>query len=177
MPQGSQPSKHVPKLAVISKLINADSEIMFRCGEFTPLVVIFFTAAVPRVIWIPKQVQKAQEEAEKRRSKARMESSSFSVGPLRRPDLDSMSEQYQRGVLKFYAKSLDLYPEWWDRWVPTLMSTSLIRKRVYRRLEELEVDDFAIARCGGVGKMEGEEIQTACQERYMHSGSLHALSV
>ena len=150
---------------------------MFRCGEFTPLVVIFFTAAVPRVLWIPKQVQKAQEEAEKRRSKARMESLSFSAGLPRRPDLDSLSEQYQRGVLKFYAKSLDLYPDWWDRWVPTLMSTLLVRKRVYGRLEELEVDDFAIARCGGVGKMEGEEIQMACQERYMHSGSLYALSV
>ena len=177
MPQGSQLSNHVPKLAAMSSIIIADSEIMFRCGEFTPLVVIFFTAAVPRVIWIPKQVRQAQEEAEKRRSKARMESSSFSVGPLRQPDLDSMSEQYQRGVLKFYAKSLDLYPEWWDRWIPTLMSTSLIRKRVYGRLEELEVDDFAIARSGGVGKMEGEEIQMACQERYTHSGSLYALSV
>ena len=150
---------------------------MFSCGEFTPLAVIFFTAAVPRVIWIPKQVQKAQEEAEKRRSKARMEISSFSAGPPRRPDLDSMPEQYQRNVLKFYAKSLDLYPDWWDRWVPTLMSTSLVTKRVYRRFEELEVDDFAIARCGGVGKMEGEEIQMACQERYMRSGSLYALSV
>ena len=142
---------------------------MFSCGEFTPLVVIFFTAAVPRVMWIPKQVQKAQEEAEQRRSKARMETSSFPAGHTGRPDLDSMPELYQQSVLKFYAKSLDLYPDWWDRWVPTLMSTSLVTKRVYRRLEELEVDDFAIARCGGVGKMEGEEIQMACQERYMHS--------
>ena len=177
MSQGSQFSNHVPKLAVISYIINADSEIIFRCGEFTPLVVIFFTSAVPRVIWIPKQVQKAQEEAENRRAKARMETSPFSSGPPPRPDLDSMPEPYQRGVLKFYAKSLDLYPDWWDRWVPTLMSTSLITKRVYRRLEELEVDDFAIARCGGVGKMEAEEIQMACQERYMHSGSLYPLSV
>lgn len=85
-----------------------------------------------------------------------------------------MPEEYQRGVLKFYAKSLNLYPAWWDRWAPTLISTSLVRKRVYGRLEELEVDDFAIARCGGVGKMEGEEIQMACQDRYMHSGSLDA---
>ena len=85
-----------------------------------------------------------------------------------------MPEEYQRGVLKFYAKSLNLYPAWWDRWAPTLISTSLVRKRVYGRLEELEVDDFAIARCGGVGKMEGEEIQMACQDRYTHSRSLDA---
>ena len=169
MSQRSQLSNHVPKLAVISWIINADSEIMFSCGELTPLVVIFFTAAVPRVIWIPQQVQKAQEEAEKRRSKARMETSSFSAGHPGRPDLDSTPELNQHSILKFYAKSLDLYPDWWDRWVPILVSTSLVTKRVYRRLEELEVDDFAIARCGGVGKMEGEEIQMACQERYMHS--------
>ena len=42
---------------------------------------------------------------------------------------------------------------------------SLVRKRVYRRLRELELDDFAIERDGGVGMMEGEEVRMACEER------------
>lgn len=34
-----------------------------------------------------------------------------------------------------------------------------------RRLGELEVDDFAIERDGGVEKLEAEEVQLACEER------------
>lgn len=32
-------------------------------------------------------------------------------------------------------------------------------------LRELEVDDFAIERDGGVGSMKGEEVRMACEER------------
>lgn len=46
-----------------------------------------------------------------------------------------------------------------------MIPTSLVRRRVYRRLGELEVDDFAIERDGGVGKMGGEEVKLACEER------------
>lgn len=41
----------------------------------------------------------------------------------------------------------------------------MVRKRVYGRLRELELDDFAIERDGGVGMMEGEEVRMACEER------------
>ncbi|KAL9076391.1 MAG: hypothetical protein Q9161_001107 [Pseudevernia consocians] len=139
--------------------------IWLICGEFTPLVVIFFTGAVPRTIWIPKQVQKAREEAEKRRSKSKKESVVLFAGPPRRSDIESIPLETQRIVLKSYAQSLGLYPAWWDRWFPTLIPTSLVRRRVYGRLEELEVDDFAIGRDGGAGKMAGREIWTACEER------------
>ncbi len=139
--------------------------IWLICGEFTPLVVIFFTGAVPRILWIPKQVQKAREEAEERRSKSRKESVVLVAGPSQRSDIESMPQEPQRTVLKSYAQSLGLYPAWWDRWIPTLIPTSLVRRRVYRRLEELEVDDFAIGRDGGAGKMAGEEVLMACEER------------
>lgn len=36
---------------------------------------------------------------------------------------------------------------------------------MYRKLGELEVDDLAIERDGGVGKMGGEEVKLACEER------------
>lgn len=139
--------------------------IWLICGEFTPLVVIFFTGAVPRTIRIPKQVQKAREEAEKRRAKSKKDSVIVFTGPLRRPDIESMPEERQRNALKSYAQSLGLYPAWWDRWTGTVIPTSLVRRRVYRRLGELEVDDFAIERDGGVGKMGGEEVKLACEER------------
>lgn len=46
-----------------------------------------------------------------------------------------------------------------------MIPTSLVRKRVYRSLGELEVDNFAIERDGGVRKMEGQEVRMACEER------------
>ena len=46
-----------------------------------------------------------------------------------------------------------------------LIPMSLVKRRVYRSLGELEVDDFAIERDGGVGRMNGEEVRMACEER------------
>ena len=43
--------------------------------------------------------------------------------------------------------------------------TSVVRKRVYRRLRELKVDDFAIERDGGIKMLEKEEVRMACEER------------
>ena len=46
-----------------------------------------------------------------------------------------------------------------------LIPITLVKRRVYRSLGELEVDDFAIERDGGVGRMNGEEVRMACEER------------
>ena len=86
--------------------------IWLVCGEFTPLVVIFFTGAVPRTIWIPKQVQKAREQAEKRRAKGKDPSVISFAGPSWQSDIESMPEESQRKVLKVCAQSLGLYPVW-----------------------------------------------------------------
>ena len=56
-------------------------------------------------------------------------------------------------------------PAQWDRWIPTAIPTSLVRRRVYRRLRELKVDDFAIERDGGTKMLEKEEVRIACEER------------
>ena len=139
--------------------------IWLVCGEFTPLVGIFFTGAVPRTVWIPKQVQKAREQAESRRTESKEENAVLLTGPLQQSDVESMPEETQRSILKSYAQSLGLYPAWWDRFIPTLIPISIIKKRVYGSLGELEVDDFAIERDGGVGRMKGEEVRMACEER------------
>ncbi|MCJ1459068.1 hypothetical protein MMC28_009445 [Mycoblastus sanguinarius] len=141
--------------------------IFMICGEFTPLIIVFMTGAVPRIIWIPKQVQKAREKAEARRKEMSIEESGGIVvsGPARTSLIASMTEPSQTKALRHLGASLGLYPAWWDRYLPTGPPMSLVRRRVYKRLEELEVDDFAIERDGGVEKMEDGELTIACEER------------
>lgn len=110
-------------------------------------------------------MQKARQEAEDRRAKTNKEGVEVLAGPLQLSEIDSMPEDPQRDVLKSYAQSLGLYPALWDRWIPTAIPSSLVRRRVCTRLAELEVDDFAIERDGGVGKMEVREVRMACEER------------
>ena len=86
--------------------------IWLICGEFTPLVVIYFTGAVPRTIWMPKQVQKAREEAENRRAKSKDAGVVVFAGPSWQSDIEAMPEEAQRKVLKSYANFLGLYPVW-----------------------------------------------------------------
>ena len=86
--------------------------IWLICGEFTPLVVILSTGAIPRTIWIPKQVQKAREEAENRRAKDRNTRVVSFAGPSRQSNIESMPDEAQRKVLKSCAQSLGLYPAW-----------------------------------------------------------------
>lgn len=61
---------------------------------------------------MPKQVQKAREEAENRRAKSRDASLALFAGPSWQSDIESMSEEPQRKALKSYAQSLGLYPVW-----------------------------------------------------------------
>ena len=134
------------------------------CGEFTPLVITVITGAVPRTVWIPKQVQKARKGAEDRRAKSQGASVVLLAGPLRRSDIESMPRGPRYKVLKSCAQTLGLYPAWWDRWTPSLIPTTLLRRRVYSKLAELDVDDFAIERDGGVATMDEEEVRIACEE-------------
>ena len=85
--------------------------IWLICGEFTPLVIIFFTAVVPPTIWIPKQVQKAREEAEERRARIKDPRAPFAALSWE-SDIGSMSAEPQREILKSCAQSLGLYPVW-----------------------------------------------------------------
>lgn len=48
---------------------------------------------------------------------------------------------------------------------PSLIPSGLVQRRVADRLKDLDVDDFAIGRDGGVRKMNGEEVVMACEDR------------
>lgn len=41
--------------------------VFICCGEFTPLVAIYFNGAIPRTLWVPKQIEQAREKLEARR--------------------------------------------------------------------------------------------------------------
>ena len=131
------------------------------CGEFTPLVIVFVTGLVPRLIWIPKQVQMAREKTEERRKDCRREGGfAHSAGQMILYDqvVDRASERY-------VAQSLGLYASAWDRYLPALLSSTLVQRRVESRLKDLEADDRAIARDGGVHCLHDEEVKLACEER------------
>lgn len=135
------------------------------CGEFTPLVVIFVSGLVPRVIWIPKQVQKAREKAETRRKLAREESAVHITGPTKLFIIDEMVEPNRTNTYRYYARSMGLYPGLWDRLPPAVIPTSLVKNRVQNRIEYLEIDDLAIAMDGGERRMNAQEITWACEDR------------
>ena len=123
------------------------------------------TGIVPRTIWIPKQVEAARKEAEERRKMA-VETSPIQ-GRLALPTqvIDAMLPKPRDQLYKFIAQSYGLYPAWWDKYIPSLIPGWLVKRRVRQRIAEIEADDFAIARDGGVGRMDGEEVVRACEER------------
>ena len=135
------------------------------CGEFTPLIVIFVSGLVPRTIWIPKQVQAARRKAEARRKLAHKDSSVNLVTPMRFEMIDSMLEPQRTNSLHFFARSRGLYPAWWDRLPDNLIPMWLVVRRVKERMNYLEIDDFAVERDGGIGRMEEEEVVWALEER------------
>ncbi|KAL8797573.1 MAG: hypothetical protein Q9195_000390 [Heterodermia aff. obscurata] len=134
------------------------------CGEFTPLVAIFFSGAVPRTLWIPKQVQKARKKLEARRSEVfRNPPAGLNIDPE-----EAKIEKKKPGVLPtaevlHIGRSLGLYSSLWDRiGRPPLW---LVRWRIKKRLAFVELDDFAIRRDGGVEGLEAAEVCLAAEMR------------
>lgn len=110
------------------------------CGEFTPLAVVLFSGMVPRTLWIPKQVQNSRQKLEKRRI-------ALTHPPHR-------STAMAQDVIA-QGQLVGCYPLWWDRLpIPPIW---FIRKRVERRSYEINLDDFALQRDGGVQAVKGEE--------------------
>ena len=135
------------------------------CGEFTPLVVIALSGLVPRTLWIPKQVQRAREKAEERRRLAYESTSTSplatSSGSSEKPSAGARGAEGEHAVR--VGQILGAYPAWWDR-LPA-KPTWAIRRRVERRLHELELDDRAIERDGGAQGLEEEEVKLAAETR------------
>ena len=133
--------------------------IFVFCGEFTPLVAIFFSGAIPRSLWVPKQVQKAREKSEARRNEV------FRNPPA---GLDIDRKEAEPGIIPgpevlHIGRSLGLYSSLWDRIdLPPLW---LIRRRIKKRMDFVELDDFTIRRDGGVKGLEAAEVTLAAEMR------------
>ena len=137
------------------------------CGEFTPLVIVFVTGLVPRIIWLPAQFRKKREKAEERRRVCQREGRfQHTAGEmiLSNPSR-SLTDSKGSNITIYVAQSLGLYSSVLDRFVPALIPPGIVRRRVDRRLKDLEVDDFAIVRDGGVKGMDKEEVAMACEDR------------
>ena len=126
-------------------------------SEYTPLVVVAFSGAVPRTLWIPKQVQRAREKQQKRRDTAKatwqQNPSSESQGLLTDPETTFS-----------IGRMMNAYPAWWDRFLPW-KPVGVVRSRVQRRLHDVQVDDMAIERDGGFQELEEQELTLALEAR------------
>ena len=125
----------------------------------TALVATFCSGAVPRSLWVPKQVQKAREKVEARRSEV------FRSPPenLNLDEKREGSDTLSKAQALHIGRSLGLYSSLWDR--IDLPPIWLIRRRVKKRMNFVELDDFAIRRDGGVENMEAAEVELAVEMR------------
>ncbi|MCJ1285033.1 hypothetical protein MMC26_004370 [Xylographa opegraphella] len=149
--RSNQDIKKVPLFALVFMI----------CGEFTPLVVIFMSGVVPRTCKVPKQVARDRGKAEERRR------NSFREGTVTTADKGAVDlETLPPNQLSHVGRSLGLYSSLFDR-LGVGLPTALLRRRVQQWEDYISVDDAAIERYGGVGRMEMEEVRIALEERGM----------
>ena len=134
--------------------------VFIVCGEFTPLIVIAIGGIVPWTCRIPS---KSRTIAESSRSGAPSRSATLPLEPLKEEGAGAL----ERMQLLHICWSLGLGSRAWD-WLggqyPGLPNW-VLRRKVGRRLDYLEMDDKLIRECGGVGEMEEREVRMACVER------------
>jgi len=145
--------KRVPIFAVV----------FVMCGELTPLVVVALSNVVPWTCRIPKQVESDRRKLEKRRA------ISFRNLTSEPPFGGHVKGAHglERMQLLHISWSLGLSSSLWDYLGGKLpgLPSFILRRRVQRRLEYLELDDGLIKKNGGVGEMEEEEVRMALVER------------
>ncbi|KAK0113758.1 hypothetical protein ONS96_014612 [Cadophora gregata f. sp. sojae] len=134
--------------------------VLIICGEFTPLVVIAMTSIVPWTCRIPKQIQSDRAKLEERRR------ISFRNLTAKVPEKQGV-EALNRMQLLHISWSLGLSSSAWDYLGGQLpgLPTGMLRRKVKRRVEYLEMDDKLIERAGGVKDMDVEEVRMALVER------------
>lgn len=134
--------------------------VLLVCGEFTPLVVIALTSIVPWTCRIPKQIQSDRAKLEERRR------ISFRNLTAKFPEKGGI-EALNRMQLLHISWSLGLSSSAWDYLGGQLpgLPTGVLRRKVKRRVEYLEMDDRLIGRAGGVKDMDVEEVRMALVER------------
>ena len=143
--------------------------IFCLCGEFTPLVVLLFSNAIPRTAWIPKQVDASRTKLKARLARAVIKSPYESLHPRKLFQPRTRKDLFR---LKLAARHLGLYRELWDRYFSAWGGppVALIRRRYERRKAQVEADDVALKRDGGgdvlaPGQLEVEELKMASEMR------------
>jgi hypothetical protein len=130
--------------------------VLMLCGEFTPLVVIAISSIVPWTCRIPKQVESDRKKLEQRRSISFRELTT-------EPPTEAGVEKLGKTQLLHISRSLGLSSRIWD-WVGGL-PTPILRSKVSRRVEYLQLDDGLIRKAGGIKDMDFEEVKMALVER------------
>jgi hypothetical protein len=123
---------------------------------------------VPYRCRIPKLIRKGREKLEERRSK----SFRGDMGGVPTP-LKKGTEQEVRDVkdldalqLRHISRSLGLYFRFWERLGTVWPPAWVLRRRLRKRLQYLEIDDALFRRDGGVALLKGdEEIRIAAEDR------------
>ncbi|KAG7009012.1 hypothetical protein G7Y79_00003g008800 [Physcia stellaris] len=133
--------------------------VFICCGEFTPLVAIYVNGAIPKTLWVPKQIEHARKKLEARRREVFRNPPVGLDLDLKRAD----SEPLSKGELLHLGRSLGLYSSLWDR--INLPPFWLIRRRAKKHMDFVELDDFTIHRDGGVENLESVEVQLAAEMR------------
>ncbi|KAB8292973.1 hypothetical protein EYC80_007337 [Monilinia laxa] len=135
--------------------------VFLVCGEFTPLVVIAISSVVPWTCRIPKQIDSDRKKLEERRA------ISFRNLTIKTPADGAGVQGLQRMQLLHISWSLGLSSSMWDYIGGRLpgLPNAILKRKVAKRVEYLELDDLLIKRDGGVKDMEEEEVRMACVER------------
>jgi hypothetical protein len=137
-------------------------------GEYLPLVVVFCTPLVPYTCRIPKQIRKTREKLEERRSRSFRGELGGVPTPLHTtPGLASADlGQLNSLQLSHLSRSLGLYFNFWDRLGAVWPPSFVLKYRLKKRLQYLEIDDELFRRDGGVKLLKGdEEIRIAAEDR------------
>jgi hypothetical protein len=139
-------------------------------GEYLPLIVIFCTPLVPYTCRIPKQIRKAREKTEERRSRSFRGDLGAVPSPLR---VGTTADEVVKEVkdldevqIRHIGRSLGLYFNFWETFGSVWPPNFALRNRVKKRLQYLEIDDALFRRDGGVSQLKGdEEIKIAAEDR------------
>ncbi|KAA8566611.1 hypothetical protein EYC84_009156 [Monilinia fructicola] len=141
-------------------LSRADFQLLTRNRHDVKRVPIF-AFVVPWTCRIPKQIDSDRKKLEERRA------ISFRNLTIKTPVDGTGVQGLQRMQLLHISWSLGLSSSMWDYIGGRLpgLPNAILKRKVAKRVEYLELDDLLIKRDGGVKNMEEEEVRMACVER------------
>lgn len=162
--------------------------ILIVCGEFTPLIVPIFGAAItPATCRVPSQITKERDVASRRKYAALLAHASAAPSPSTEPASGSLPRPAAIGSdheLSLLAEFAD--PTWavtadsaavlrasavfglvkrHDRAAGSALAGLVYRPRLRRWVEYLAIDDNMIRNGGGVRALSAAEVRIACDER------------